>query len=187
MVSLLLIAACGAEPAPAPEPAPIASPDAPSEATALLETEAAARRLGKALKTRLMEEAAQGPEKAVEFCSLQALPLTHTVKVETGIEVGRSSLKLRNPANEGPDWVTAWLAAQPADGASATPLKEVVDGQVRVVLPVTIEAGCLVCHGTTEQIPPGVQALLAERYPADTATGYAVGDLRGAIWASKPL
>ena len=46
---------------------------------------------------------------------------------------------------------------------------------------------CLACHGAPEQIPAEVAAILAERYPDDQATGYAVGDLRGALWAEVRL
>lgn len=37
------------------------------------------------------------------------------------------------------------------------------------------------CHGPGNSIPDTVRAMLAARYPDDRATGYAVGDLRGAI------
>ena len=42
---------------------------------------------------------------------------------------------------------------------------------------------CLTCHGPVEAIPPEVRAVLRKRYPSDQATGYSVGDLRGAAWA----
>ena len=34
---------------------------------------------------------------------------------------------------------------------------------------------------------PELSAVLAERYPDDQATGYAAGDLKGAIWAETPV
>ncbi|MDZ4097730.1 MAG: DUF3365 domain-containing protein [Methylophilaceae bacterium] len=40
---------------------------------------------------------------------------------------------------------------------------------------------CLQCHGSLEQIAPNVRALLSAEYPADRATGYSAGDIRGAI------
>ncbi len=44
---------------------------------------------------------------------------------------------------------------------------------------------CTVCHGT--QLAPAVQEALAARYPSDQATGYGVGELRGAFTLRKPL
>jgi hypothetical protein len=40
---------------------------------------------------------------------------------------------------------------------------------------------CLQCHGSTEDIAPNVRARLSEEYPADLATGYRVGEIRGAV------
>lgn len=41
--------------------------------------------------------------------------------------------------------------------------------------------------GTAEQIPPAVKARLAEDYPHDKATGYAPGQIRGAVSVKRPL
>jgi hypothetical protein len=40
---------------------------------------------------------------------------------------------------------------------------------------------CLTCHGNGDQIPKEVTEALAKLYPDDQATGYALGDLRGAL------
>ncbi|PKO25050.1 MAG: hypothetical protein CVU35_06135 [Betaproteobacteria bacterium HGW-Betaproteobacteria-8] len=40
---------------------------------------------------------------------------------------------------------------------------------------------CLQCHGKTEDIAENVKALLAKEYPEDKATGYSVGEIRGAV------
>ena len=37
------------------------------------------------------------------------------------------------------------------------------------------------CHGNQENMMPDVKDLIAQNYPADRATGYKVGDLRGAV------
>ncbi|MBK7927605.1 MAG: DUF3365 domain-containing protein [Bryobacterales bacterium] len=46
---------------------------------------------------------------------------------------------------------------------------------------------CLSCHGPAGSIPPEVKKILTERYPHDTATGYASGEVRGAIAVKVPL
>ena len=47
------------------------------------------------------------------------------------------------------------------------------------------EAVCLACHG--QNLAPELQAKLAELYPDDRATGYQLGQVRGAILVQKEL
>jgi hypothetical protein len=49
--------------------------------------------------------------------------------------------------------------------------------------PLGIQGPCLLCHGPRETLMPKVQTALVKDYPDDQATGYAMGDLRGVIWA----
>jgi hypothetical protein len=133
-----------------------------------------------------------GPEAAVRVCADEAQATARRVADERGGSVGRASLRLRNPANAAPDRVAAWLAAQgerPAAGVDGFERVDAVgDGRVaRVLTPIAVEPPCLACHGSAEGLPPAVKALLAEKYPADAATGYAAGDLRGAVWAEAPV
>lgn len=157
-------------------------------------TQAAARKLGATLKRTLLEAMQEkGPAGAAEFCSTDAASLTSGVTEDTGVRVGRSSLRLRNPKNVAPDWVAAWLDAQGetvAKGVSGIDrLDTLPDGSTvaRVLRPLPVGAPCLVCHGPVESIPPDVRDLLAAKYPDDAATGYALGDLRGALWAESTV
>lgn len=195
---LLTLLACGEAPAPAPEaPAaptsgPTSAAQAKDEALALAKADEAARLLGGTLKARVQEAMGQGgPEGAVSACADEAQGVSAQVRGSTGARVGRASTKLRNPVNAGPDWVKSWLAAQSATAAEAQALSEVVQtdtGAVaRVIRPIAVEGVCLICHGDPAAIPPGVQAVLAQRYPTDQATGYKEGDLRGALWAETPV
>jgi hypothetical protein len=52
---------------------------------------------------------------------------------------------------------------------------------VHYVRPIVIAKPCLACHGDPAQMAPAVRDLIASRYPADQATGYKEGDLRGAF------
>ncbi len=150
--------------------------------------------LGQTLKTRLvttMKE--QGPVAALDVCATNAQALTAEVTRDQGVTVGRSSLRLRNPANAAPDWVAAWLREQgerPAAGVvGLTGSATLPDGTqvMRVLQPLVIEGPCLVCHGPDAGRAPELTAALADRYPDDTATGYAAGDLRGAMWAEAAV
>jgi hypothetical protein len=46
---------------------------------------------------------------------------------------------------------------------------------------------CLTCHGEKAKIPPAAQATIAREYPDDRATGFSVGDVRGAVGVRIPL
>jgi len=48
-------------------------------------------------------------------------------------------------------------------------------------------SGGLQCHGARDKLAPGVADALKELYPQDQATGYAVGDLRGAVSVKIPI
>lgn len=163
-------------------------PPTPEEA-ALTRAEGAAKKLGATLKTRVQDELGKaGPVAALTVCNAEAGPLTSGVAGETGVTVGRSSLRLRNPDNAGPAWVRTWLEAQgERPAATATPYRAVVDGKARIIKPIAVEGACLTCHGAPATLAPTVVAELGRRYPRDQATGYAEGDLRGALWAEVPV
>lgn len=166
---------------PPPAPAPVAT-------DRLTETQAAVAKLAGTVRGRLQAAMAEGgPVAAVSACADDAQALTAQVSHDTGAALGRSSLRLRNPANAPPAWVAAWLTEQgerPAAGVEG--FARVEGSNVRVLKPVAVEAVCVTCHGPPDQIPAEVRAILAERYPQDAATGYAVGDLRGVAWAELP-
>jgi hypothetical protein len=149
--------------------------------------------LAGALKTRLQAAMSDGgPEAAARVCADEAQAMTQKLADERGVSVGRSSLRLRNPANQGPEWVTAWLTEQgerPAAGVEGFARVDVVGGTrvARVLKPIPVDALCLTCHGPKETLTEPVRALLAARYPTDAATGYAVGDLRGAVWGEATV
>lgn len=140
-------------------------------------------KLGDAMK-------AGGPAGAVEVCAKEAPALYAKMKADTGITIGRSSLRLRNPADAPPPWVADWLKQQgerKAEGVQG--IRTIVDtggGKVaRVLRPIAIEAPCLACHG--KELAPEVKTALAAKYPSDAATGYELGDLRGALWGELPV
>ena len=49
---------------------------------------------------------------------------------------------------------------------------------------IVTQPPCLVCHG--DNIAEPVRQALREQYPADAATGFAVGELRGAVVVDWP-
>lgn len=203
MLSMLLLIGGGcrfeqevveAPPAPVEEPAlrPEQSP-ASADMVALAAATQAAGAVGGATKSRLQEAmAAGGPDAAMTACADEAQGLTALAGSSHRASVGRSSLRLRNPQNAGPDWVQAWLTEQgqrPAEGVGGLSLVVDTDeGRVaRILRPIAVGGLCLNCHGAPETFTEGVKATLATRYPSDAATGYQAGDLRGAVWAEVPV
>jgi hypothetical protein len=143
------------------------------------------------------EMAAGGPAGAVGVCSDLAPSIAGKISRETGWRVTRVSTKVRNPLLGMPD---AWeqkvlldFEKQATKGESIDKMSfsEVVsepEGRFfRYMKAVAIKQPCLACHGTEAQISPSVRAILKERYPHDMATGYKLGDLRGAISIKEPL
>jgi len=135
-----------------------------------------------------------GPVSAIEVCNTKAMPITQRVSDEQGLNVSRVSLKNRNPANAPNEWETAVLEdfeRQKAEGKDVGSLvwsdTVQVDGGQEFRFMKAIPTGdvCLLCHGA--QLAPAVSQVLAERYPADKATGFAIGDIRGAFVVTRVL
>ncbi|MEE4252250.1 MAG: DUF3365 domain-containing protein [Alcanivoracaceae bacterium] len=126
----------------------------------------------------------QGAENAIDVCRLQAPAIAASVS-GNGIEVGRSSHRLRNPANAPTDWqqqaLDHYLAGEDRDSM----VIDLGGDRVGYVEPIVAVPMCLACHGS-ELSAPVTQALSAH-YPDDQATGFAAGDLRGIFWVSLPL
>ncbi len=147
-----------------------------------------------ALKAELMAGVQEGgPANAIAICNTRAPEIAAALSTD-GWTIGRSSHKLRNPANA-PDAFTAAaiedFLAKIADGATpqqlvATGITE-ENGQRVFHMVKAIPTGklCLNCHGAT--VAPGVEEKLAELYPEDQARGFEVGDMRGVFTLTKVL
>lgn len=189
-ILVVLLGGCGEERGGSPEDERAEGPSrTDEEALALTRANAAADQLATALRARLRAAMAEGgPPGAVEVCSQEAPSIAATAARETGARVGRSSLRLRNPSNAAPSWVASWLREQGERSAAGVEgFARIEDGHARVVRPIVVEAPCLSCHGSRETIAPEVVSSLDARYPDDRATGYAAGDLRGALWAEAEV
>jgi hypothetical protein len=60
------------------------------------------------------------------------------------------------------------------------------DGSARYMQAIVLQPMCAMCHG--DSLAPEVRAAIQENYPDDQATGFAVGELRGAFlidWPAK--
>lgn len=132
-----------------------------------------------------------GPVEAVEVCRVEAPAIAERLSRISGWQVRRVGTRVRNAATGTPD---TWEASQLRTLAESlanldTPARDDIsafinhdDGQEwRYLRAITTAPQCLVCHGDVAAQPQPLRAALAEAYPNDEATGYHVGELRGAF------
>lgn len=177
---------------PQPEPpfkaVPIA--EAPAELQAAIATADAV--FDEVRKTHLTELtraiATGGPGGAIGVCHQSSADVIQRVKREKGFDVGRTSDRLRNPTNLPKAWAAAVVKKYAGENASS------VDGfyvdlgdRVGVMRPVGLAGICAGCHGPADRLESRVRKELAERYPADRATGFKQGEIRGWLWAEVPV
>ena len=62
-----------------------------------------------------------------------------------------------------------------------------IPGVFQTNKPILVQAPCLNCHGSREQIVPEVLQIIDKRYQNDKAVNYQIGDLRGAVSIQKVL
>lgn len=131
-----------------------------------------------------------GVESAIPVCK-QIAPAIAAEYSTNGKVVKRVSTKARNTKQGIPDqWELAALNAFDARVKSNPSTMQMEQSEVvteagghyyRYAKAIRIKPLCLSCHGSDTDINPSVKTVLAKNYPNDVATGYKLGDLRGAI------
>ncbi|AMN46048.1 hypothetical protein ACG33_02765 [Steroidobacter denitrificans] len=132
-----------------------------------------------------------GVEAAVDVCKIAAPQIAEQVMLEHGVRLGRVALpgRNRNPRQAADGWQLGALqdfqAAVERGGAAAEQVMVQRDGLpdgvvLRMIRGIETETGCLACHGSA--VAPSVREAIARHYPGDAATGFEIGDLRGALW-----
>ena len=151
---------------------------------------AAAAELGKRLKQRLVSTMqSEGPVAAIDVCAVEAPEIASEVSAAYGLDVGRTAVRVRNPANQ-PDArerevLEAWLdAIYEGTPTSDLPVHVSAGDDFLWMKPIAVAGPCLACHGET--LSPAVAEAIASRYPDDAATGFKAGDLRGAFVVRAP-
>jgi hypothetical protein len=151
------------------------------EATAM--GQAAVKRTGGALKEHLLTAVAEYPMyDAVDYCQTVALPIADTAAQAPGVQVRRTALRYRNPANAPTEKEMAVLKMFES-GATVGEMTVDEGHYFGYYVPITMDALCLNCHGDVRKdIQPATLTAIQKRYPKDQATGFAAGELRG-IWS----
>ena len=137
-----------------------------------------------ALAQALGEALQRGPQQAVAVCSTEASRLASRFSRD-GITMGRSSHRLRNPANAAARWLEPVLTRYTTTTHRAQPSVCLLpDGRWAYVEPIYIQPRCLLCHG--RQVPASVARTIARQYPGDRAVGFDPGQFRGVFWVVFP-
>ncbi|GMM72003.1 DUF3365 domain-containing protein [Alteromonas gracilis] len=150
-----------------------------------------AKALGRALKSRLKQAIQSGGlEAGVEECKLAAEPIAEGLS-QNGWEVGRTALKVRNPNNAPDEWEREQLAlfasllkkteleSKPPSTPIDTYKYDSDSGEFRYMMAIQQGQVCMACHGG--QVAPSVKETILKHYPQDEATGFELGELRGAF------
>ena len=122
------------------------------------------------------------PATAIEVCAGKAPVIADSTGRKRGVRIGRTSWKLRNTKNTIPVWAELAVDDRPEQPRYFADR----NGRVGTLTPIPLAAGCLQCHGSSEQIAPATQSAIRRLYPDDQATGFAEGDLRGWFWVEVP-
>ena len=150
-----------------------------------------AKALGGALKSRLKQAIQSGGlEAGVEECQLAAEPIAEGLS-QNGWEVGRTALKVRNPNNAPDEWereqlalFTSLLEKAKLEGKQPSMPMDTSkynsdSGEFRYMMAIQQGQVCMACHGG--QVAPSVKDTILKHYPNDEATGFELGELRGAF------
>ena len=132
-----------------------------------------------------------GPIEAIKVCNQVAPEIAQTLSEKYDLTIARTSLKVRNQNNSPDTWeinVLNQFETRKANGEDVKKLvfSEAVDSkQMRMMKAIPTAKVCLTCHGSN--ITESVQASLNTLYPDDQATGFSLGDIRGAFSVSKTI
>lgn len=162
--------------------------------------QAEARQVASAVPPKLLtvlqtEIARGGPAGAVEVCRDKAPAMARAASEESGWAIRRVSLRNRNPKAVPDAWERATLEDFDRRAAAGVPPAQLERAEVvsdgsrrlqRYMRALPTQDLCTQCHGTPDRISPAVAAKLAQLYPQDRATGYQVGQIRGAITLLRP-
>ncbi len=147
----------------------------------LLAARAALQPFKSQLMAALQAGLTTGYAAAIDACRVEAHEIARSHTTDR-LRLGRTSHRLRNPANAPKPWLEPILdelrEAQP--GEIAYRLVPLDDGRAGYAEPIYLRPMCLGCHG--DELDPETRRRLRERYPEDRATGFAAGEFRGLFW-----
>ena len=144
------------------------------------------------LKNELLDAIkAGGPVNAIEVCSTRAAEIAVNLS-QDGWHVGRTSLRVRNPANSADEFEQKVLEDFERRKSEGRDIKQLAyykmtevgeQSEFRYLKAIPTGELCLTCHGNdiAEQVINKLELL----YPNDKARAYKSGDIRGAFTLRK--
>lgn len=136
-----------------------------------------------------------GKDGAIAVCREKAPAMAKAASEQTGWKIRRVSQGNRNPLALPDAWEASVLADFDRRAAAGEDLSKLerhdvvtTDGvrQQRYLKALPTQQLCTSCHGKPEDLAPGVAEQLRALYPNDRATGYQVGQIRGALALRRP-
>lgn len=156
---------------------------------------AAIKTLASELKNTLQTSMqSKGPVDSIAVCQLQAPTITRQASTQNVLRVARTSLKYRNQNNKPDVWERSVLEQfekrkKNGEKVSSLTFSELTEKQGKTVFrymkAIPTAEVCLTCHG--DNIPLPVARKINELYPQDKATGFHIGDIRGAFTVSQEI
>ena len=150
------------------------------------------KQFGGTLKPQLKKALTEGGVlKAIEVCSVKAPEIAQNLSLSTQWQVKRVSLKARNHPDAIPNaWEKSVLETfnqrqQSGESTKKMAKAEIVGDEFRFMKAQGTQPLCLTCHGT--KLDDETKAALKSYYPKDQATGYSLGQVRGAFSLTKKL
>ena len=124
-----------------------------------------------------------GPEYALEFCNIRALPLTDSLSEASHVQIQRMTERNRNPENNLKTDTDQKIYKTFADNSLHKDTLITENGnniyykRINLGMPA-----CTQCHGIADRdIAPATLKKILALYPEDKATGYRLNDFRG-MW-----
>ncbi len=150
----------------------------PAPADFAQRADAATKRFGRELQAALKGAIAEGgPEHAIGLCNHMAPQITSS-HTKDGLRLRRVGVRVRNHKTNVP--TDAERAAMMKLTREAPTTVATLNLKRKFLRAIYVDSPlCLNCHGTN--IKPKVKEKLDELYPEDEATGFFLGDLRGAF------
>ena len=151
--------------------------------------------LGQKLKAAMSTD---GPVAAVSVCKESAPAIARQLSIANDAKVTRVGTRVRNQNMGIPNaWQKEALTqfeARLSQGEKAPDIEywQVADNghgksELRYAKAIAIQPQCLSCHGSAQDIAAPLTEKLRIEYPNDQATGYSVGQLRGAVVVTRPI
>jgi outer membrane PBP1 activator LpoA protein len=145
-----------------------------------------AQATGKVLASQLVSAIeAKGTHQALEFCNIEAIPLTDSMSTHLSAKIKRVSDKYRNPKNAANKQELAYINQAKAELTQNGETKPKIFEQNKKIVgyyPIMTNALCLQCHGNFDSdINEETKNAIQENYPKDLAIDYKANELRG-IW-----